>query len=339
MKKASYLISGIILCAIGVVTGLISLSLNVWHGYQVSLILALIFFLAEAGRIAIPVVASLRGWNKGFIIILATCGIASVYAALSNFADLNAHRLLAVESQNSNRDRAEAEYNRLRAELAGLSVTEAPADLEALVAAHKKKASDEAARGFCGPKCQKAETDALAATERLAQARRKAELETRLSAAQAELAQSAVVAVSGLSLLIASFFGVAQDKVALIEGLFKGLLSITLIELLVYLPILGLPYLLVGLGKVEEPVEAEAVAVPLAASRKEEAWQRLVGMIMRTEDHRIIGSGRGLAEQLRAGGLAVSDSTFAGWLLDWQTQGKLRTREVNAHKKEFSLAA
>lgn len=335
MNKTSYLISGIALCIIGATTGLISLSLNVWHGLQVSIVWALIFFLAEWGRIAIPAVASLRGWNKGFIVILTVCGITSIYAALSNFADINAQQLLKVEAQNGNAARAEGEFARLRAELASITETAFPADLEALVAAHKTKASDEAGRGFCGPRCQKAETEATATMAKLAQARRKAELEGKLAVMETELKTAKTVTVSGISLLIASFTGANAEKVSMYEGLFAGLLVIVLIESLVYLPIKGFQWLLIGLGKVEEAPEvpASAEVIPLV-SREAETLERLLTMIRRAEEGGIYGSGRGLAKQL-----GVSDSTFASWLAKWAKDGKIKVVEINAHKKRFTLAA
>jgi hypothetical protein len=335
MKKAANIISGSTLILIGVSAGSVSLSANVGYGLEQSLVMGMVCGLAETARIVIPLVAAFKGWSHWLKTVMIVCAVTSISVALANFANMNASQLLRVENANDDHGRAKAELDRLRAELDSIQVNGDVAALEDLVATQKDKASKEAGRGFCGPKCDAAEKAVAATLADLSKARRKADLEAKLALAQGKLDATKKVEVSGASVMISAFTGIKAEKISLGEGFFWGLISIAVVEVLVYLGIPGFHFLLIGFGRVEEEAPAPAAqVVSLGQSRKERALQALVALIRSAPEGGIYGSGRSLAVQLK-----VSPSTFAEYLKEWEADGVIVIADISAHKKRFSLAA
>jgi hypothetical protein len=280
-------------------------------------------------------VASFHGWNKGLLVILMVCGITSITAAISNFADRNAERLLNAETVNDQQGRLQADYNRIRAELATISATGTPKDLKDLADAYKKKAADEAARGFCGPKCQAAEGKETETLATLAQVTRKAELEAKLVTIETKLADTKRISISGRAKMAVAWVGLSNDKAMMLDGMLDSFLTIAVIESLVYLGIFGVPMLIAGIGGHQEIPEAPtAKIIQLAERREDEILQRLISMILRSEDGSICCSGRELASRLK-----VPHSTFSIWLARWIKDGKIIAEPVTAHKRRYRAAA
>lgn len=334
MTHIAKIAGGSILIFMALVTASVSCFMNVRYGLTIGATAAIPLFLAEVGRFSIPAVAARFGWNRLFVVAVVLCGTASLFAATNQWLDGDASHLLSANTINAQSDRASAEYRRISAELASIKATGTVADLETLANTYKKQAEDESAGGQ-GKRYRAALDKYTATMADLAQARRKDELTATLVTAKADLAQAKPVVASGFAQVLSAVTGLNQEKIAVALGAIKVAISIALLESLVYLGIPGFRYLVAGLRQEELPevVKTNVVKFKALDKREDEILQKLVSMILRSEDGTIICSARELARRLE-----VSNSTFSVWLGRWVKEGKIKAEPVTAHKKRFAAA-
>lgn len=335
MTHTAKIVGGSVLIFIALATALTSGTMSVQYGLLTGVTAAVPFFLAEIGRFSIPAVAARFGWNRLFKAAIVLCGAASLYAAVNIWLDGDAKHLLSASTINAQSDRASAEYKQISAELASIKVTGTVADLDTLAKTFKKQADDELANGGQGKRYRAALDKYTATTADLAVARRKEELTAAQVAAKAELDHVQPVVASGLAQVLSAATGLNQEKIAVWIGAVKVLITIGLLESLVYLGIPGFTLLIAGLRKEELPEvkTSNVVSFKPLDKREDEVFQKLLSMILRSEDGTIICSARELARRL-----GVSNSTFSVWLGRWTKEGKIKVEPVTAHKKRYAIA-
>ena len=350
MTRIIRFICGGIMLVFAIGAGSISTYLNVSHGLETSLVAALTFLLADQGRIWLPMIASFTGWTKALRLIVLCCFLTSGFCAFQVYGDRQAAKFLSLKTGDSAISEARANYDAIRAELATVKVDGTVESLKALAESHNQKAKAESGRGFCGPLCKSAEKAYIETLALLAKAEKKAKLETKLEAAHRDLVAATNAKSGTLATLVAQMTGGNEGTISLTLGFTSGFLMLIMLEQLVYLGILGFMTIAPAIRTVsggcpswqeahsiqglEVAVQDTSKTVPLLpkTSRKEAALQKVVALILETEQGCLHISGRQLAKQL-----AIAPSTFAPWLIEWHNAGLLSVQEHNAHKKRITL--
>lgn len=201
-------VAGGVLLSVALTAGGTGLFLNVSHGLEAGPASGLIFGLAEIGKIVIPIVAGLIGWCMQTRATAIICVLASVFCAVSYYADNHGAALLSKQH-------AETVYADKAAVVADLRSQ--VASLDALVAAEAKK-------GGCGTNCRDL-------TKQASEARQK------LQAALNVRSEAKPVEASGLAVMISMASGVKAEHVARGSGAVKAALFLVLLEALVWLSV------------------------------------------------------------------------------------------------------
>jgi hypothetical protein len=199
---------GGVLLAIALGAGITGLTLNVSHGLKTSLAQGVIYGLGDIGKIVVPVVAGIIGWNRQMRGVVLICVVASIWCAVNYYADANGAALLAGQNQAALLGQTERNI----------------AELEAEVRAARALANIEAKRKKCGPECRRLQERA----DRLA-----ADLES----ARGKREGQGPAKTSGLALLAGTTFGVSTDVAAQWKDVIGAALFLVLIESLVWLSV------------------------------------------------------------------------------------------------------
>ena len=327
---------GLALLAIALGAGGLSLTLNFVYGMRKGgLEYAAAFVLADLGKILIPVAAAILGWNRQFKVAVALCAVASVWCALSMYADRTSRQITAATVSTQQYNGATADLDRMRRELAAITETGEATDLTKLAEqAGGRAEAEQTRRGGSEVRCKDCEkwrNEAAAFTERASKAKRRAQLEEALAAAKSEAASSQPVEADGMAAFIAANFAGQIASNARIIAMGVALVAIMLIESLVYLSIPATRLIAAstrGASKprVERPAKAErAEAAKPAKLSKAEALA-----VLRAYCHS--RGGDVIASKAEMIKLCVSlfpgrsRNTIGGpngWLEQWQRDGKL----------------
>lgn len=201
-------LAGGTLLSVALTAGVTGLVLNVSSGLEAGPASGLVYGLADVGKIIIPIVAGVIGWSMQMRITALVCVLASIFCAVSYYADQHGASLLSKQH-------AETVYADKAATVGDLKSQ--VASLDALVAAEAKK-------GGCGTNCRDLTKQASEARQRLQNA-----LNARSEAKPAE--------VSGLAAMIAMASGARAENIARGSGAVKAILFLVLLEALVWLSV------------------------------------------------------------------------------------------------------
>jgi hypothetical protein len=136
------------------------LSINFTHGLQSDVKTAVLYGLADLGKIVIPVVCEAVGWQLYTRGVVFVCPPVSLWAAANYYADIQGRQLLAAEDQAVRYNDARKDVERAQAELARISETGQAAALRQAAAEAQAKAERESIRGGCARKCEDARAEA-----------------------------------------------------------------------------------------------------------------------------------------------------------------------------------
>ena len=200
--------AGSVLVGVAVTAGITSLVINAAHGWESGLAMAITFGLADIGKITIPMVAVAIGWSMQMRWTLVACAIVSLICAASYYLNTSGQALL----------------NRQQAATVASDTAKRVVELEADMASANALADTETKKKGCGPKCESFRQQAQNASQQLQEAR-----EAR---AAIPLRES-----SGLAVLASLVTHTGASEAARWENALKALLSILLLETLVYLSI------------------------------------------------------------------------------------------------------
>jgi hypothetical protein len=319
--------------------------LNNWeYGHTVSAELASILVLAAVGIVAVPVAASILGWSRHFKVTAAICVALTVWSAVNAYSSKQGKAILdAQSSQNAyvlaldDAKTARNDAAAARKEAAAIGETSNADALAQLVTQASAKlaglmitAQDRGITCAGMKTCRAAETDLGALTQRLGQARAKAEAlaraekaDAKVNAAKAE-AKAGPAEASMVATVIAGQLGADASAVARYIALTLTGLGIAVTQLVALLG--GQAASLIG-GAIQcrrEQKEAAtdkpsvniAGSVSLPGSQLD-ALNRIVALVLNGNGH-LVASGRQLAELT-----GVPNSTLAGWLVKWEETGLL----------------
>jgi hypothetical protein len=227
--------AGITLMLVALTAGALSLAVNVTYGLGAGLALAVAYGLSDVAKLTLPIVASGIGWSRHMRIVAIVAAAVSVWCAANYFADTEGQRLLEASHQTGQVEAAKNERARLQDELAALGTAGDPAILQKRVADLDQAVKDEAAAGGCGTKCRGLQRDRDEALAKLAQAKRKAELESQLADVKSAISESEPVETSGLAALAVAYTGGDKRVWSRTVVTVRALAALILMELLAHL--------------------------------------------------------------------------------------------------------
>jgi hypothetical protein len=298
--------AGHALIALGGGVGLTMLVINTSHGLEKGLYLAVVFFFSEASRIAIPFIASNKGWFRELKFGFAAAIAISVFASTNFFADKFAVVLLGWGKQTEVQDDRKVEIAKLETKIGEIKEIRSSASLT-------KLAEGEKVNKFCGPKCLN--WQALAAK---AEGREK--LEAELKTLKTTQVAAAPVEVSGLGLMIAKVTGLDVQTASGLNLAIGGLLILYAFDLLVYLIIPGSRML----QEDKRNIKAEQFGVTVTKLTgkdkptkigKQEAYELLINRLIDMPDGSMLISRRQLCKIIL--GTESRKTTFNDWMNDW----------------------
>ena len=223
---------GIILGTLAITAGGLSLTMNYAFGLQSSVIMAAIFVVSDLAKIILPITtAALGGWNAHRKTVYLVAVAISVLAAVSYLLQTQADRLIASNSESRLLAGANIDAKRIRRELGNISETMSAATLHRLVKEKQAAAEREAAREFCGPKCETLKAEHAQLLARLSQAERRGKLEQELLAIKQTVSVTKAEAV-GASDTLAVLTGGNRERIATHEAIVKSVLMLIVLELL-----------------------------------------------------------------------------------------------------------
>lgn len=201
-------VAGSVLLSVALTAGVTGLVLNVSSGLEAGPASGLVYGLADVGKIVIPITAGVIGWSMQMRITAVICVLASVFCAVSYYADQHGASLLSKQHGETVYADKAATVGDLRSQVASL---------DALVAAEAKK-------GGCGTNCRDLTKQASEARIRLQEA-----LNARSEAKPVE--------ISGLAVMVAMASGAKTENIARGSGAVKAALFLILLEALVWLSV------------------------------------------------------------------------------------------------------
>ena len=320
--------AGHVLVAIGLGAAILSTTMNTVHGYESALWMAVLFFLVEVARAAIPFIAATRGWTGhlkvtfGFIIFL------SLFASANFAADYFGMSLLGRGKEVELQDGKKNELAKLEAKINAIPEL---ASEQALLGLAKAEA-DRKDKPGCGTGC-------LAYTARAAIARTKEELKKEYVELKKTIDAEGPIKTSGMGLFIANVAGISIERATAGRDIAQGIAALLAIDLLVYLIIPGAKWLredrhnekLSGYGAVEiKATKTKADGTKKVS--KAEAYRKVVAMLLETSEGSILTSRRRLALEI-----GVPKTTFSGWMADWAADGSLLIATKAKGKELVSL--
>ena len=117
MPRGAQWAAGVTLLTVAIVAGATGLVLNVRHGLEAGLAPAVVYGLADIGKIVIPMVAVWIGWSRHMKLTAAVCVATSIWCATQTWLDVDARKSAAGEAQAATWAGAKADAERIRAEL------------------------------------------------------------------------------------------------------------------------------------------------------------------------------------------------------------------------------
>lgn len=171
-------ISGSVLLGIAVTAGATGLYLNVNHGLQVSVAAGVLFGLADATKIVLPIVAGAIGWSKQMKVTAVICVAVSLWCATNAYLG-QAGQNIAVKQHGAD------QYSIAK---------DAVAKLEADVSKFDAQAQAEAKNKGCGKQCRFLTERADKARQSLEEARTALKSATPVALSGYEKISSAVTA-------------------------------------------------------------------------------------------------------------------------------------------------
>lgn len=335
----------------------IDLANNYTMGLKVSHELAQVMAMAAIAVLALPMAQQLLDkphallrWGTRVAVLLTVVAAVMAYAEKQG-AEIMSRKGAgdAYATAQANAEAARGEIASAKAEAATITEMLPSADLSKIYedARAKRDAEMSEKRGAtCGKNCRDAEKAMETVLPRIAAAKAKEAAVARAEAAQARLdaaqteAKAGPVEVSMLGTMIAQAIDVKPESAARGIALFLTVLSIVMTLVMALLAEHATALLVKGFGfkaiaPAPAPVAANVVQMPLkkAATRKADALQKLVALILSSEDGGVNCSGRFLAEEF-----GVANSTMAKWLEEWEATGQIKIAPITAHKKRFSVA-
>jgi hypothetical protein len=302
-------LAGAALLAVAVTAGLTGMKLNVSHGLEISAEAGLIYGLADAAKILLPIICGIIGWNTHTKTVAVICVFASLWCASSAYLDGAGREQLA-------RQHGAATY----ADKAKMI-----AELERDVARLQAQALTEGKAGGCKQNCRTINDQAATASQRLA-------------AARAEKAATKPVEVSGMAAAISALVGTGINETARGIGVFKALLFLALIEALVWLSIPAMALLAAAAPRRREAempvidVEAEPLPMTEAAPVEPIKLARRAGTsayyLARLERER-----PDLAAKVAAGALSVHRASITAGLRKAPAKSKWTVIDAYVPKK------
>lgn len=245
-------VAGGTLLAIAVCAGAINLVINISSGLEASHFTAVVYGLADAAKIALPIVCVAIGWNWLTRAAMAICVTMSLFCVstyyLSSYGEILLKKQGMVEEYRHAKDevkRITGDVEQLTRNIQGLGVT---GDSETLLEAariSKEQANTEEKKGGRGAKWNAANSETGRLTEEAGRAKRKAELETQLASAKMELKNATETLkrsggpkdVGGDAATLAGLINENPETVARWLATVKSLGSLILLEILTYLSI------------------------------------------------------------------------------------------------------
>ncbi len=146
---------GSIALSLAVTAGAVGLTLNVAHGLKTGLAVGVIFGLADASKILIPIIGGAIGWTHQLRITAAICVAVSLWAATSYYADKHG-------AEHANQQHGASVYHDAEARIA---------ELQAHAASLASLAALEGKKGGCGPNCRDLMKQASDAAQKVQEAR------------------------------------------------------------------------------------------------------------------------------------------------------------------------
>jgi hypothetical protein len=319
--------------------------LNNWeYGKTVNVELATAFAIAAVAVVAIPIAAAILGWSRHLKALTWICVALTVWAAVNAYSAKQGAAILAAQSSQAaytsalaDAQAARGDAAAARKEAAAIGETSSADALAQLVTqasvrlAGLTTAAQDRGIICAGMKtCRAAETDLGALTQRLGQAKAKAEALTRAEKADAKVNAAKTEAKAGpaeasmVATVIAGRLGAdASDVARYIALTLTGLgIAVTLLVSLLG----GQAASLIGgaiqcrgeqkQSATDKPRTNAAGTVSLPGSQRE-ALDRIAVLILNGNGH-LVASGRQLAELI-----GVPNSTLAGWLVKWEETGLL----------------
>lgn len=262
-RAAQWAVGGALL-TIAMGAGVTGLYINVTHGAAVSVTAAILFGLADIGRIASPFAASVIGWTRQIKLIAWVCTGVSVYCAVTAQIEAYGGHHAARAGQASAYAAAQADAARFRTELAAIGEAGTSSGLAEAAKLAARRAEAEEVNGGCRKRCLDARAESAALTERSGKAARREELERKLDTVSLAQASAGPVHVGWEG-----------------KGLVNGIIVLILIETLVWLSIPALR-LLTSARKTRTRV-AKAVLRPAQKQRQERTrWSASDSAALRT---------------------------------------------------------
>jgi hypothetical protein len=320
--------TALLMLGIGLAAGLTSWVLNIAHGWEASLAAAIICGIADAARISVPVIAANRGWSKQMVWGIFALGIFSLLNIANYTANKYGEKIWDSMQNKAGIVQRSAKIDELKGKIEGFAEKRKSSTLRQL-------AEDERGNKYCGEKCKTLQSLADAAERREA-------LETELKRLETE--NDAVVEAvepKGFALGFVAY-GFSPVAAQTIVDAFWGFVRLVVLDMLVYFLIPGALMLredrkaakvapFVDLAPKAGP-KLTAKGEPRKYASQDEAYRRLVALLLETNDHAMLVSDRQLAKSVGA-----SKTSMNKWLKKWHDEGKLLVAEHSKHKALISL--
>ncbi len=236
--------------------------LNNWeYGQTVSLELATILVIAALCVVALPVAASILGWNRHIKLTTGVCVVLTVWSAVNAYSAKQGAAILTAQSSQQSYEAAMADQKSARDTLARITETGDAEELSKLessieatkaIACRRPKSESSASASF---RCKSAETDERNIISRLSEAKARDKAQATLATAKRE-AKAGPAEASMIATVIAGQFGGDAATVARFIALALTGLSIAVTQLVALMG--GQAATLIGNGIKGRPVTRKA---------------------------------------------------------------------------------
>lgn len=234
-RQWGQLIVGICLLAIALTATALSLYINISYGAQIGTAAAVASGLSDVALAIIPVVAVAVGWSRQLRAAFIICAIYSVWTATNYMADHYGQHFVSKRHEASEHLVLKDRIASLEAKLDRITEQGTVKSLSEQVEIKAAQAKREGNRGYCGPKCEALKTQEAQLRARLGLAKRRDELDARLTAARTKLADTPPVEVSGLAKHAATVTEWNKDALAQVINVISVIAILILVELLRHL--------------------------------------------------------------------------------------------------------
>ena len=335
------LVKGVTCFILAAAAGSASLYMNVTFGLTIGAGMALVFGLSDCVKIIVPLMSStVGGWTIKRRLAWTVAAVISVIAATSYLLEMQATNLLQSQARDAMISETRSEIKEMRGELSLISEPLSAATLRKLEKEKRDAADREAARGSCGPICERLNGEANKFLERIGVANRRDHLEAQIAKAR-EKADSVPVKATGASNVLAHLTGLEQAQVATWTSIIAAVLAIVMTEIVAMFSSDAGSILRQWWKKRKGKSRPMTVASTAQVDKldktskmtRERALLAVQTMIWSAPGRILIMSQRSLAEHL-----GVSPSTLHDWLKkDWLVNGKLKA-EGNGTSMKLTTA-